>query len=103
MAKPGREPYFFHNCDDSFFTTLKQLKEVKFGDTVCITEIKTPIVRYGVPKEVNDDRESWEAFSKIFISPNEKNLTRNALATTISYIRSDGKPEQGTLRDIFKV
>ena len=44
---------------------LKQLKEVKFGDTVSIAEIQTAIVRYGVPKEVNDDPESWEAFSKI--------------------------------------
>ena len=81
MAEPGREPYFIHKGDDGFFTTLKQLKEIKFGDTICITEIKLPIVRYGVPKEVNDDRESWEAFSKIFNSPNESNLKRNLKAT----------------------
>ena len=68
MAAPGKEAYCASYCDEGYFVTLKQLKEVKFGNTVRITEIKSPIVRFGVPKEVNDDPDSCDAFSKIFIT-----------------------------------
>ena len=68
-----------------------------------MTEIKTPIVSYKIPKEINDDPESWEAFSKIFISSNQWNMKKNFHASTISYLRSDGKPEKSSLPEIFKV
>ena len=74
MAAPGKEAYRASYCDEGYFVTLKQLKEVKFGNTVRITEIKSPIVPFGVPKEVNDDPDSWDAFSKIFITSNPANL-----------------------------
>ena len=99
MAAPGKEAYRASYCDEGYFVTLKQLKEVKFGNTVRITEIKLN----GVPKEVNDDPDSWDAFSKIFITSNPANFKKNAQDTLISYIRSDGKPEQKTLTEIFKV
>ena len=103
MDAPGKEAYRASYCDEGYFVTLKQLKEVKFGNTVRITKIKSPIVRFGVPKEVNDDPDSWDAFSKIFITSNPANFKKNAQDTLISYIRSDGKPEQKTLTEIFKV
>ena len=66
MADPN-PLYFISASEDVFFVTFKQLKEQKFGDTVRITEIKTPIVHYHVEKAINDDPASWDAFSKIFI------------------------------------
>ena len=96
-------PYYIDACEDGFFVTLKQLKEQKFGDTVCITEIKTPIVHYQVEKAINDDHESWDAFSKIFIAANRPAVAKNIHTTFISYIRSDGKPERDTLSSLFKV
>ena len=47
MAKPN-DLYFISASENGFFVTLKQLKDQKIGDTVCITEIKTPIVHYHV-------------------------------------------------------
>ena len=66
--------YKANECPQGIYVTLKQLKELKFADTIWITEIKTPIVKYQVPKEVHDDPTSWEAFSNIFISPNRQIL-----------------------------
>ena len=102
MATEGN-PYQLLGCPDGMYITLKQIKEIKFSDTACVTEIKTPIVSYKIPKEINDDPESWEAFSKIFISPNQWNMKKNFYASTISYLRSDGKPEKSSLPEIFKV
>ena len=99
MAVPGKEAYRASYCDEGYFVTLKQLKEVKFDNTVHSTKIKSN----EVPKEVNDDPDSWDAFSKIFITSNPANLKKNAQDTLISYIRSDGKPEHKTLTEIFKV
>ena len=102
MATEGN-PYQLLGCPDGMYITLKQIKELKFSDTARVTEIKTPIVSYKIPKEINDDPESWEAFSKIFISPNQWNMKKNFHASTISYLRSDGKPEKSSLPKIFKV
>ena len=52
MADPN-PLYFISASEDGFFVTFKQLKEQKFGDTVRITEIKTPIVHYHVEKAMN--------------------------------------------------
>ena len=100
MATEGN-PYQLLGCPDGMYITLKQIKEIKFSDTARVTEIKTPIVSYKIPKEINDDPESWEAFSKIFISPNQWNMKKNFHASTISYLRSDGKPEKSSLLEIF--
>ena len=102
MADPN-PLYFISASEDGFFGTFNQLKEQKFGDTVRITEIKTPIVHYHVEKAINDDPASWDAFSKIFIAANKPTAFKNARATFISYIRSDGKPERDSLPSLFKV
>ena len=95
--------YRYFLCPDGAYLTLKKLKEIQFGDTVRITEIKTPLVQFQVPKEVHDDPESWEAFSKIFISSDEQTFQENLETTFISYLRSDGKPETQPLSIIYKV
>ena len=63
MATEGN-PYQLLGCPDGMYITLKQIKEIKFSDTARVTEIKMPIVSYKIPKEINDDPESWEAFQK---------------------------------------
>ena len=60
--------YEIFSSEDGFYTTLKALKNLKFGDTVQLTDIKTPIVQYPIPKEIDNDPESWDAFSKIFVA-----------------------------------
>ena len=36
--------------EDGLYVTLKQLKEIKFADTVTMKEIKTPMVNYTLSK-----------------------------------------------------
>ena len=103
MDQRGNNTIIAHETTQGVYFTLKKLKECKFGDTVRITEIKTPIAQYQVPKEVHDDPASWEAFSKIFISPNREMFKKNLELTFISYLRSDGKPEKDSLMKIHQV
>ena len=45
-------PFQLLGCPDGMYITLKQIKEIKFSDTARVTEIKTPIVSYKIPKEM---------------------------------------------------
>ena len=103
MAEGEKGPHRILFSPDGLYITLKQLKESKFADTVCITKIKTPIGEYHVPKEVNGDPLSWDSFKKIIICSDKSELIKNTASTTISYFRSDGKPEKITLTELHKV
>ena len=98
-----KDPYHLKKDPDGYYYTLKQLKNLKFGDTVCIKEIKTPMVQFTVPKEINDDPTSWDAFSKIFISSDFENPQKDISSSMITYIRSDGKLEKSQFTHLIVV
>ena len=91
-------PVFKDN--NGYYTILKNLKEIKFGDKSTITEVKTPSLRWNVPIDVENDPERWAAFNKFYFCDFNDEKAEELL---ISYIRVDGKPEKASLPYLLKV
>ena len=94
-------PVFKDN--NGYYTILKNLKEIKFGDKSTITEVKTPSLRWNVPIDVENDPERWAAFNKFYFCDFNDDPYEKAEELLISYIRVDGKPEKASLPYLLKV
>ena len=95
-------PVFKDN--NGYYTILKNLKEIKFGDKSTITEVKTPShTRWNVPIDVENDPERWATFNKLYFCDFNDDPYEKAEELLISYIRVDGKPEKASLPYLLKV